>query len=235
MSPLSGDPDRLHPDELRFELRLAVFEQHGDDLLEVPLELVVGLSLTVRARPTGNRADVEPGVRIAFDDDVEAVHGGRLAAAGSGGNARRLHHGPLCSPASRESIVSVFEAPRRSRLLSAGLLALGVTPAALLVAALVHVGFCHADPHGHGSAEPLCCAMLEVSAHGHHHSGAEVEHAHPAVLQRGAVAVVVAAAILPASPVSSVALPDGRFPEPAHPSRDPPPTPLFLSTHALLL
>jgi hypothetical protein len=127
----------------------------------------------------------------------------------------------------------VFETAR-SRLLTVGLLALGVTPAALLAAAVVHVGFCHADPHDHGEAdEPLCCEMIEISAHGHHHSGADAEHSHPAALQRLAAAMTTVS--LPASPAPVVATPVRPLAGPTEPSRDPPPTPLFLSTHALLL
>ena len=33
----SGDANRLGPDELRFEMRLSVLEEHGDDLGEVGL------------------------------------------------------------------------------------------------------------------------------------------------------------------------------------------------------
>lgn len=124
----------------------------------------------------------------------------------------------------------------RPRILHLGLLALGVAPAALLAAMVVHVGFCRADPHAHGAtAEPLCCEMIESPAHGHHHPDADLEHGHPAILERDATGVVPGVAVVTNTPASFVASPDGPNPGPNRRPRDPPSTPLFLASHALLL
>lgn len=122
----------------------------------------------------------------------------------------------------------------RSRLLTVGLLALGVTPAALLAAAVVHVGFCHVDPHAQETTdEPFCCEVIEITAHGHHHTGADAEHDHPAAFKRGAAVTADGFASLPSS---QVALPGDPLSRAAPAPREhPPPTPLFLATHALLL
>jgi hypothetical protein len=50
----------LSTDDLGLEDRLAVFEEHGDNLGEVLLQLVNRLSLGVRARPAGHIAHVQP-------------------------------------------------------------------------------------------------------------------------------------------------------------------------------
>jgi len=50
----------LSTDDLGLEDRFAVFEEHGDDLGEVPFQLVNRLSLGVRAWPAGHVAHVQP-------------------------------------------------------------------------------------------------------------------------------------------------------------------------------
>jgi hypothetical protein len=70
----SGNLDRLNTDELGLELRLAIFQEHLDDLLKVPPQLVQGLALAVRAGPAWDVADVQAGVGIPFDHDAESTH-----------------------------------------------------------------------------------------------------------------------------------------------------------------
>src|SRR5437016_454451 len=53
----SSNPDGLRADKLAFEFRLAIFEQHGDDLAEVGLQLVERLSLRVCAGKPGHITD----------------------------------------------------------------------------------------------------------------------------------------------------------------------------------
>lgn len=68
------DANRLRPDELGLEGLLPVLEQHGDDFLEIRLELVERITLAVSARKARDRADVDAGFRIAFDDGRIGAH-----------------------------------------------------------------------------------------------------------------------------------------------------------------
>jgi len=63
----SGDAHRLGPDELGLKVRLAVFEQHRDDLGEIALKFVQACALTMRAAEPGNVADQEAGLGITLD------------------------------------------------------------------------------------------------------------------------------------------------------------------------
>jgi hypothetical protein len=68
--PRLGDPDRLQPHELGLELRISVLEEHLDDLAEVALHLIRGVSLAVSTWPSRYPADEDPGIGVAFDDYV---------------------------------------------------------------------------------------------------------------------------------------------------------------------
>jgi hypothetical protein len=62
--------DDLNPDELGLKLRFAVLEKHLCDFVKVLTQLVKGRPLTMGARPPRHVADVQPGVRIPFHDDI---------------------------------------------------------------------------------------------------------------------------------------------------------------------
>jgi len=64
----------MSADELSFELRVTVLQEHGDDLLEVAQEVVDGGALGVGAGPPWDVADVEAGVTVAFDDCCVGSH-----------------------------------------------------------------------------------------------------------------------------------------------------------------
>lgn len=68
------DGDELSADELRFESRLAVLEQECEDFLKVCLEFIERLCLSVSARKTRNKADIEPGVRATLDNRCVGFH-----------------------------------------------------------------------------------------------------------------------------------------------------------------
>ena len=61
----SGYDDGLGADVLGFHDRLAIVEQHGNDLLEILGEFLDRLPLTMRTRETGDVADIETGIRWA--------------------------------------------------------------------------------------------------------------------------------------------------------------------------
>lgn len=67
----SGHPNGLHTHKLGFQLGISIFEQHGDDLSKVGLQLFSGCSLAVRPRPSRNVPNEEIGIGISFDDDAE--------------------------------------------------------------------------------------------------------------------------------------------------------------------
>lgn len=71
---ISGDRHRLSSNELRFHLRLAILQEHRDDLLQVRVELVKRGSLAVGAREPGNVPDVQSGVRAVLNDRSERPH-----------------------------------------------------------------------------------------------------------------------------------------------------------------
>lgn len=64
----------VRPNKLRLELRLAVFEQHGDYLPEVGLELLHGGALRVSARPAWHKSHKEACLLITLDDGSESAH-----------------------------------------------------------------------------------------------------------------------------------------------------------------
>src|SRR5262245_20408250 len=67
-------PDRLHPDELRLQLRVALLEEHLDDIAQVALQLVEAGAQAVGAGPAGHAPDVQPRLGIPFDDRIERSH-----------------------------------------------------------------------------------------------------------------------------------------------------------------
>lgn len=75
VSHSSGNRDVLNPDELGFELGLAVFEKHADDFLEVAVELVERFALRMRARKARNETDKQPGLRAPFNHRGIDSHG----------------------------------------------------------------------------------------------------------------------------------------------------------------
>jgi hypothetical protein len=67
------NPDRLNPDKLGFQVGLTVLKQHGDDLLEVALQLIQARALAVGTRPARDVAYVEASVGVSLDYDAEAT------------------------------------------------------------------------------------------------------------------------------------------------------------------
>jgi hypothetical protein len=64
----------LRIDELCFDLGLAVFEKHRQNLAKVRVQLVQRLALRMRAREARDEADEESRFRRAFDDSRERLH-----------------------------------------------------------------------------------------------------------------------------------------------------------------
>lgn len=146
----------------------------------------------------------------------------------------------------------------RSRSWALGIAAVWVASAVLPALAGVHLAAehhrAHAAPaqpepahahHHHGDTEPhhhhpvpetrTARDGFELATHGHHHPEGTPDHDHQVIAGRALVLVAptsVPAAVLSAhvpAPVSGVT------PSLDHWRRGPPPVPLFLSTHALLL
>lgn len=63
-----GDLNRLGADELGFETRLPVLEEHRDDFLEVALKLVQAVALRMCAGPPRHLTDVDAGFGILMND-----------------------------------------------------------------------------------------------------------------------------------------------------------------------
>jgi hypothetical protein len=64
----------LNADELSLEIGLAVLKEHGKNFLEVGLELVQSLGLTVCPRKAREVADQKTRIRIPLDQCREATH-----------------------------------------------------------------------------------------------------------------------------------------------------------------
>jgi hypothetical protein len=75
MSPTSGDLEGLRSDEFGVEIRIAIFEKHGDNLFEVLSEFVDCYALRMRTRPPGDVADINAGLSIFLDDRGKVPHG----------------------------------------------------------------------------------------------------------------------------------------------------------------
>src|SRR2546427_488103 len=67
-------PDHLDADELRLELRVPLLEKHLDDVAEVSLQLVEAGPQAVGSRPAGHAPDVQTGVGIPLNHDIEGAH-----------------------------------------------------------------------------------------------------------------------------------------------------------------
>ena len=75
LSPRSGrQHDLLQAHEIALQRRLAVFQQHGDHLLEVGLQFIEGLALAVSARKARNVANEKARLRTALDHGRERTH-----------------------------------------------------------------------------------------------------------------------------------------------------------------
>jgi hypothetical protein len=66
----SGDLDGAHVDELGLQRRLAILEQHLDDLAQVLLQLVDVGALAVGARPARHVADKQTAIGVTLYDAV---------------------------------------------------------------------------------------------------------------------------------------------------------------------
>ena len=66
--------DGLDAYEFGFKLRFAILKEQRDDLLEVAVEFIERLRLAVGTGKAGDVADIQPGVRIAFDDCGKGLH-----------------------------------------------------------------------------------------------------------------------------------------------------------------
>src|SRR5207245_14958 len=73
-TPLLRHLDRLDTHKFRFEFRVAIFEEHLNDFLKIPPQLVEAFSLTVGTRPARDGAHVEARVGISLNYDVESAH-----------------------------------------------------------------------------------------------------------------------------------------------------------------
>jgi len=78
------DLDGLRSDELTFQLRLAVLEEHRDDLLQVRAQLVHADALRVRAWPSRDVAHEQTSIGVPLDDGSERPHGDQGSAATDG-------------------------------------------------------------------------------------------------------------------------------------------------------
>lgn len=67
--------DCLDADEFGVEGGVAVLEQQADDLLQVAVQFVEGLALTMCPGEPGHIPDVQPGIGVTFDDRGEGPHG----------------------------------------------------------------------------------------------------------------------------------------------------------------
>ena len=70
----TSDGNKLRPDKLRFHLRLAVFQQHLDDFLQIAPQFVQRFALRMRADKTRNMTDEQTGLRTFFNNCGESFH-----------------------------------------------------------------------------------------------------------------------------------------------------------------
>jgi hypothetical protein len=76
----SGDLDSTHIDELGLEIRLAILEEHFDDLSEILLKLIDVGALRVGTGPSGHIPDQDAGFWIALNNELEGSHRSSLRA-----------------------------------------------------------------------------------------------------------------------------------------------------------
>ena len=74
MVPTSRDPECLRTYEFGFELGLPILKEHRDDFQEVRSEFIERRALGVRAWPSRDIADEEPGVGVLLHDGGEVAH-----------------------------------------------------------------------------------------------------------------------------------------------------------------
>ena len=60
--------------KITLQRRVAVFQQHGDHLLEVGLQFIEGLALAVSTRKSRNVANEKARLRTALDHGREGTH-----------------------------------------------------------------------------------------------------------------------------------------------------------------
>lgn len=63
----SGHKNFLRANELRFELRLTIFQKHFDNFLQVGAQFIQRFRLRMRARETRNIADIIAGIGVFFN------------------------------------------------------------------------------------------------------------------------------------------------------------------------
>lgn len=68
------DANGFRADKLGLARRLTVFQEHGEDLLQIVAKLVLGGALRVRSRKAGDVADEQPRIGIALNDGGKRMH-----------------------------------------------------------------------------------------------------------------------------------------------------------------
>jgi hypothetical protein len=71
----SGNLDLPYTYKLRLQIRLAILEKHFDYFAKTLLHFLHSLTLRMGARPTGDVANIQPGVSVSFDDKFVGPHG----------------------------------------------------------------------------------------------------------------------------------------------------------------
>jgi hypothetical protein len=61
------DGDVLNPDEFGLQHRFAVFQQHGDDFVQVMIDFIQRFPLGMSAGKAGNKANKQAGLRTPFN------------------------------------------------------------------------------------------------------------------------------------------------------------------------
>ena len=70
----SGDLDLLGTDELGFQARFPILQEHGDHLSKVLIEFIKGLGLAMGTWKSRHKADQEAGLGATLDDRGEVLH-----------------------------------------------------------------------------------------------------------------------------------------------------------------
>src|SRR5437016_6691846 len=105
-----GELKCLTTDEFGSERRLAVIQQHSNDLPEVAVQLVKCLALTVRPRKARDIPHVQPGLRVTLDNGSVVFHGEGSSTSAQYDN-RKVSLTPAaqhCSLFSRPLFTSVY-------------------------------------------------------------------------------------------------------------------------------
>lgn len=69
-----ADVNELRPDELGFDLRFPIFEEHRQNFAKVRVQLIKRFGLRVRAGKAGDEADEEAGFGRPFDYRGVGLH-----------------------------------------------------------------------------------------------------------------------------------------------------------------